>query len=146
MPFWQAQVFLLLTTTYNLGGIQDRENDNNDNTATVACNPLGHQRTGGISKSCNGAGRRHRPRLCRPAAGSWVSPKARAPLALIFLKARSSELRNGIDLTGEANPEDLRGCNVDFTTASATTSKAPMSSSFACPHPWIATTSLTTAR
>jgi UDP-N-acetyl-D-glucosamine/UDP-N-acetyl-D-galactosamine dehydrogenase len=29
------------------------------------------------------------------------------------------ELQQGIDLTGEANPEDLRGCNVDFTTAPA---------------------------
>jgi UDP-N-acetyl-D-glucosamine/UDP-N-acetyl-D-galactosamine dehydrogenase len=28
-----------------------------------------------------------------------------------------NELSQGIDLTGEANPEDLRGCDVDFTTS-----------------------------
>jgi UDP-N-acetyl-D-glucosamine/UDP-N-acetyl-D-galactosamine dehydrogenase len=28
-----------------------------------------------------------------------------------------SELRNNIDLTGEVNPEDLRGCDVEFTTS-----------------------------
>jgi UDP-N-acetyl-D-glucosamine/UDP-N-acetyl-D-galactosamine dehydrogenase len=50
------------------------------------------------------------------------------PLVLGFSKAsraigfdisagKIKELQNNIDLTGEANPEDLRDCNVDFTTA-----------------------------
>ncbi len=50
------------------------------------------------------------------------------PLVLGFSKAsraigfdisenKIQELGHGIDLTGEANPEDLRGCNVDFTTS-----------------------------
>ncbi len=50
------------------------------------------------------------------------------PLILGFSKAsraigfdisenKIQELGHGIDLTGEANPEDLRGCNVDFTTS-----------------------------
>ncbi len=50
------------------------------------------------------------------------------PLVLGFSKAsraigfdisagKIAELHKGIDLTGEANPEDLRDCNVEFTTS-----------------------------
>jgi UDP-N-acetyl-D-glucosamine/UDP-N-acetyl-D-galactosamine dehydrogenase len=35
-----------------------------------------------------------------------------------------NELKTGVDLTGETNAEDLNGCNVDFTTASAALTEA----------------------
>jgi UDP-N-acetyl-D-glucosamine/UDP-N-acetyl-D-galactosamine dehydrogenase len=43
--------------------------------------------------------------------------KASRAIGFDISEGKISELRNGIDLTGEANPEDLRGCNVEFTTS-----------------------------
>jgi UDP-N-acetyl-D-glucosamine/UDP-N-acetyl-D-galactosamine dehydrogenase len=43
--------------------------------------------------------------------------KASRALGFDISEHKIQELANGIDQTGEANPEDLRGCNVDFTTS-----------------------------
>jgi UDP-N-acetyl-D-glucosamine/UDP-N-acetyl-D-galactosamine dehydrogenase len=43
--------------------------------------------------------------------------KASRALGFDISEGKIQELANGIDQTGEANPEDLRGCNVDFTTS-----------------------------
>jgi UDP-N-acetyl-D-glucosamine/UDP-N-acetyl-D-galactosamine dehydrogenase len=45
--------------------------------------------------------------------------KASRAIGFDISEGKISELLNGIDLTGEANPEDLRGCNVEFTTSPA---------------------------
>jgi UDP-N-acetyl-D-glucosamine/UDP-N-acetyl-D-galactosamine dehydrogenase len=45
--------------------------------------------------------------------------KASRAIGFDISEGKINELHNGIDLTGEANPEDLRGCNVDFTTSPA---------------------------
>jgi UDP-N-acetyl-D-glucosamine/UDP-N-acetyl-D-galactosamine dehydrogenase len=50
--------------------------------------------------------------------------KASRAIGFDISESKISELTNGIDLTGEANPEDLRGCNVDFTTSSETLNQA----------------------
>jgi UDP-N-acetyl-D-glucosamine/UDP-N-acetyl-D-galactosamine dehydrogenase len=43
--------------------------------------------------------------------------KASRAIGFDISEGKIQELKQGIDLTGEANPEDLRGCNVDFTTS-----------------------------
>jgi UDP-N-acetyl-D-glucosamine/UDP-N-acetyl-D-galactosamine dehydrogenase len=43
--------------------------------------------------------------------------KASRAIGFDISESKIQELGQGIDLTGEANPEDLRGCNVDFTTS-----------------------------
>ena len=43
--------------------------------------------------------------------------KASRAIGFDISETKIKELGQGIDLTGEANPEDLRGCNVDFTTS-----------------------------
>jgi UDP-N-acetyl-D-glucosamine/UDP-N-acetyl-D-galactosamine dehydrogenase len=45
--------------------------------------------------------------------------KASRAIGFDISESKINELRGGIDLTGEANPEDLRGCDVDFTTSPA---------------------------
>lgn len=43
--------------------------------------------------------------------------KASRAIGFDISEGKIAELREGIDLTGEANPDDLRGCNVEFTTS-----------------------------
>ncbi len=50
--------------------------------------------------------------------------KASRAIGFDISEGKIAELRNGIDLTGEANPEDLRDCNVEFTTKPAALSAA----------------------
>jgi UDP-N-acetyl-D-glucosamine/UDP-N-acetyl-D-galactosamine dehydrogenase len=45
--------------------------------------------------------------------------KASRAIGFDISESKINELRGGIDLTGEANPEDLHGCDVDFTTSPA---------------------------
>jgi UDP-N-acetyl-D-glucosamine/UDP-N-acetyl-D-galactosamine dehydrogenase len=45
--------------------------------------------------------------------------KASRAIGFDISEGKIGELRRGIDLTGEANPEDLRDCDVEFTTSPA---------------------------
>lgn len=44
--------------------------------------------------------------------------KASRAIGFDISETKINELRSGIDLTGEANPSELHGCNVDFSTSS----------------------------
>jgi UDP-N-acetyl-D-glucosamine/UDP-N-acetyl-D-galactosamine dehydrogenase len=50
--------------------------------------------------------------------------KASRAIGFDISEGKIQELARGIDQTGEANPEDLRDCNVDFTTSPDTLSQA----------------------